>query len=73
MLQKISAIPVLENYINFLINIVTVALKKNLPIETSYSVIYSKNRKNETEATNLAGYDVIFEFSNCIRVSIQWW
>lgn len=73
MLQKISAIPVLENYINFLINIVTVALKKNLPIETSYSVIYSKNRKNETEATNLAGYDVIFEFANCIRVSIQWW
>lgn len=57
-LQKISAIPALENYICYLINIVSVALKKNLPIETSYSVIYTKNRKNEREATNLAGFDV---------------
>jgi hypothetical protein len=59
-LQKISAIPALENYISYLINIATFSLKKQIPIETSYSIIYSKERKNEKEAANLAGFYVSF-------------
>ncbi len=57
-LQKITAISALENYISYLINIVTFSLKKMVPIETSYSVLYTKARRNEKEATNLAGFDV---------------
>lgn len=52
----------MENYISYLINIVNYSLKKNLPIETCYSVLYSKFRKNEREATNLAGFYVKISF-----------
>lgn len=34
------------------------ALKRDLTIETCYSIIYTKERKNEREAMHLAGYDV---------------
>jgi hypothetical protein len=57
-LPKIAAIGPLENYISYLINIASFAIKKQIPIETSYSVLYSKGRKNEKEATNLAGFYV---------------
>lgn len=57
-LQKISQISVLENYLGYLINIASYSLKNHLPIETSYSVLYTKARVNEAEVPNLAGYDV---------------
>lgn len=57
-LHKIQAITTMENYISYIINIVSYSLKKDLPIETSYSLIYNKKRKNEKEASNLAGFDV---------------
>ena len=55
---KLSSINGLENYLTFLINIVNMALKRDLSIETCYSIIYTKDRKNEREAMHLAGYDV---------------
>lgn len=57
-LHKIQAIPQMEAYISYLINICILSIKKDLPIETSYALIYNKGRKNEREASNLAGYDV---------------
>lgn len=56
----------MENYISYLINIACLSLKKDLAIETSYSLIYNKGRKNEKVASNLAGYDVrkFFYFIN---------
>lgn len=40
----------MENYISYLINIACLSIKKDLTIETSYSLIYNKGRKNEKEA-----------------------
>ena len=56
----------------YLINITSVALKKDLPIHTNYSVIYTKERQNEKEANCLAGYNVnINIFIKLIRGFIQ--
>ena len=56
--QKLASINDLEEYLNYLINIVNIALKRDLPIQTNYSTIYTKERKNEREANCLAGYNV---------------
>jgi hypothetical protein len=64
----------MENYLSFLINIVTLSLKRDIPIETSYSIIYTKDRKNEREAMNLAGYDVsYFKIINFDRAYTLLW
>lgn len=57
-LHKIQAISQMEAYISYLINICILSIKKDLAIETSYALIYNKGRRNEREATNLAGYAV---------------
>ena len=57
-LHRIQAISTLENYISYLINIVRFSLKKDIPIETSYHIVYNKARTYEQETICLAGYDV---------------
>lgn len=50
----------IEDYLNFLLNTSMMAVKKDIPLETCYSIIYTKPRQNEREASSLAGFDVLY-------------
>jgi hypothetical protein len=41
---KLSNVLLLEDYLGYLINISLACIKKDLPLETSYSIIYTKGR-----------------------------
>jgi hypothetical protein len=42
--KKLSLLDKQEDYLCYLMNIVNIALKKDLPIETNYPLIYTKER-----------------------------
>jgi hypothetical protein len=57
-LHKLYDINSLERYLSYILNIINLSVKRNIPLQTSYHIEYTKDRVHEREANSLAGFDV---------------